>query len=164
MFDRVRFSGSFGFRRDDLAGKHVVILLHVRQERVPVRQDVNGTFLLRIEIFVGVDSRLGVESVLFAQPRDQLGGGVLAELPVADALDSNGVQIAADGRAVCALRFAAGAAVCRVPAAHILAQILPDLVVPHIIMDGHAGHIAVIGRPRVLLRRVGAGRHFDVVE
>ena len=48
------------------------------------------------------------------------------------------------------------------PAALILSKVLPDLVVPHVIMDDHAGHIAVISRPRVLLRGIGAGRNFDV--
>ena len=67
-----------------------------------MRQNVNGTVLLGVKILVGIDIRFGVKPVLFAQPRDQFGGGVLAELPIADALDGDRVQIAADGRAVTA--------------------------------------------------------------
>ena len=60
VFDRVRSAGGFGFRRDGFSGDGVVVLLHVRQERIPVRQDVRRTVFLRIEIFVGVDIRLGI--------------------------------------------------------------------------------------------------------
>ena len=63
-----------------------------------MRQDVNGAVLLRIEILVGVNIGFRIKPVLFAQPRDQLGGGIFAELAVADALDGNGIKIAA-GRA-----------------------------------------------------------------
>ncbi len=61
VFDRVRSAGGFGFRRDGFAGESVIILLHGRKERVPMGQNVNGTALLRVKIFVGVDIRLGID-------------------------------------------------------------------------------------------------------
>ena len=158
----IRPACGFRFRRDRLAGESIVVLLHRRQERVPMRQDVLRALFARIEVLVRVHVRLGIETVLFAQPRHQLGGRILAQFPVADALYGDRVEVAAERRAVLALGGSPGAAVSGVPAALVLTKILPDLRVPDIIMNDHAGHIAVVGRSRVLLRRIRAGRNFNV--
>lgn len=101
VLDRVRPAGGFGFRRDCLAHEGVIVLLHRRNERTPVGQDVLRTLLAGVEVLVRVNVRLGVKSVLFAEVCNQLGGGILTELAVADALDGDSVQIAADSSFVC---------------------------------------------------------------
>ena len=113
---------------------------------------------------VRIHVRFGVETVFLAKPRHQLGGHVLAQFPVADALDRDRVEVAAKRGTVLALGGSAGAAVSGVPAALVLAQVLPDLRVPHIKMNDHAGHVAVVSRSGVLFRGIRAGRNSHVVE
>ena len=79
-----------------------------------------GQFFLGVKILVSINVRLRIKPVLLAQIRDQLSGRVFTQRPIADALNSDGIQIAADGRAVLTLRLAAGAAVGCMPAAFVL--------------------------------------------
>ncbi len=99
-----------------------------------MRQAVLRTLLLGVEILVCVHVRLGVKIVLFTQPRDQLGGRILAQFPVADALDGDRVEVSAERGTILALGGSAGAAVSGVPTALVLSQVLPNLRVPDIKM------------------------------
>ncbi|MCR4615690.1 MAG: TIR domain-containing protein, partial [Clostridiales bacterium] len=48
------------------------------------RKDVRRTVLTRVEVLVGIDIRLGIETVLLTKPCHEFCGGIFAELPVAD--------------------------------------------------------------------------------
>ena len=69
--------------------------------------DVRGAVLRRIEILVCVDVGFRVQTVLFTEMCHKLCCGILAELAVADALDSDGVKVAADRGTVAALALSA---------------------------------------------------------